>query len=349
MTLCCSTNQHNIIIDVQEVEEIHENTIMEQKHEMTVSEEDDDDDKSISSAVSSLHESMIMETEKRKERLRKFREKRRQQQQGTLQVGKGVDESMNDSTPLSTNNTSKGGIKGGIMTVRTVEESLTGNKITEMRKRRRRLVLKHKKDKRHGPPWFKLSIKDLSADESVSVSESSYLDDEDLSLMSGLTTGSTTSAIVDLSIKFSNCTIREYEVIPGSNPSVSAGAPIELGWAHTKDEIVSLDSYEKNRGGSRRLQAQMRMPVEYRHELLMNFGHSMNQIRQADKDAHSIRTKRLQTMQVWQLGGTIQREEKAEKIKKALLKPFQLSSRKKKKKEEKLLWASVHQSTALQL
>jgi hypothetical protein len=110
-----------------------------------------------------------------------------------------------------------------------------------------------------------------------------------------------------------------------------------------------LDSYEKNRGGSRRLQAQMRMPVEYRHELLMNFGHSMNQIRQADKDAHSIRTKRLQTMQVWQLGGTIQREEKAEKIKKALLKPFQLSSRKKKKKEEKLLWASVHQSTALQL
>jgi hypothetical protein len=139
MTLCCSTNQHNIIIDVQEAEEIHENTIMEQKHEMTVSEEDDDDDKSISSAVSSLHESMIMETEKRKERLRKFREKRRQQQQGTLQVGKGVDESMNDSTPLSTNNTSKGGIKGGIMTVRTVEESLRGNKITEMRKRRRRL------------------------------------------------------------------------------------------------------------------------------------------------------------------------------------------------------------------
>ena len=94
---------------------------------MTVSEEDDDDDKSISSAVSSLHESMIMETEKRKERLRKFREKRRQQQQGTLQVGKGVDESMNDSTPLSTNNTSKEGIKGGIMTVRTVEESLRGN------------------------------------------------------------------------------------------------------------------------------------------------------------------------------------------------------------------------------
>lgn len=257
-------------------------------------------------------------------------------------------------------NTSTGSVKGGIMTVRTLDESLSGKKITEMRKRRRRLLLRRKKDQRNRSPWFKVNgngntvpsspmrvIKDLSADESIS--ESSFPDDEDLSIMSGLTTVSTTSAIVDLSIQFTNCTIREYEVIPGSNPSVSAGAPIELGWAHTQDEIVSLDAYENIREGSRRLHAQMRMPVEYRHELLMNFGHSMNLIRQADKDAHSIRTKRLQTMQVWQLGGSIQREEKAEKIKKALMKPFQFSSRKKKKKEEKMLWASVHQFTALQL
>ena len=353
MTLCCSQDQHSsIIIDVkqeEEAEEIHVKSIMNQKHE-------EDDDKSTGSTASSFHDSIVMETEKRKERLRKFREKRRlQQQQGNLQVGNPHADGTGKS-PVT------GSGKGGIMTVRTVEESLSGHKIIEMRKRRRRLVLKHQKDKRNGSPWFKRNgngngntvpssptkgIKDLSAYESLS--ESSLQDDEDLSIMSGLTTISTSSAIVDLSIQFTNCTIREYEVIPGSNPSVSAGAPIELGWAHTEDEIISLDTYESIRGGSRRLQAQMRMPMEYRHELLMNFGHSMNQIRQADKDAHSIRTKRLQTMQVWQLGGTIQREEKAEKFKKALMKPFQLSTRKKKKKEEKLLWESVHQCTALQL
>lgn len=351
MTLCCSQDQHSVIIDVQpeEVEEIHVKSMMDQKHK-----EDGDADKSTGSSASSFHDSIVMETEKRKERLRKFREKRRlQQQQGNLKVG-------NHHADGTGNSPVTGSGKGGIMTVRTVEESLSGHKIIEMRKRRRRLVLKHQKDKRNGSPWFKLNgngntvpssptkgIKDLSAYESLS--ESSLQDDEDLSMMSGLTTISTSSAIIDLSIQFTNCTIREFEVVPGSNPSVSAGAPIELGWAHAEDEIIALDTYENIRGGSRRLQAQMRMPMEYRHELLMNFGHSMNQIRQADKDAHSIRTKRLLTIQVWQLGGTIQREEKAEKFKKALMKPFQLYTRKKKKKEERLLWESVHQCTALQL
>lgn len=92
----------------------------------------------------------------------------------------------------------------------------------------------------------------------------------------------------------------------------------------------------------------MRMPMEYRHQLLMDFGHSMNQIRQADKEAHALRTKRLQTIQVWQLGGSIQKEEKLEKMKKALLKPFQFHSRKMKKREEKLLWASLRDSIAIQ-
>lgn len=316
---------------------------------------------SSSSQASSVHEMIVSETERRKQRLERFREKRR------LQYRHDNISSLSDqkSVPSVVGNT-----KNGIMTVRTIEESLDGNVITEMRRKRRKAFLHYKK-KGKGPesPMLKSKnsshngtsisspmklLKEFHLDDNTpnditsSAKNDDICGDDDLSVMTSSTSVSVSSAIVDLSVKFTDCTIREFEVIPGSNPSVSAGAPIELGWAHTEDEIVPVDTYEEVRGASRRLQAQMRMPTEYRHQLLMEFGHSMNQIRQADREAHALRIRRLQTIQVWQTGGSIQKEEKLEKMKKALLKPFQIHSRKKKKREEKLLWASLRDSIAIQ-
>ena len=74
-------------------------------------------------------------------------------------------------------------------------------------------------------------------------------------------------------------------MLKGNNPSVSSGAPVELGWAHAIEKHIEIDMYEDARHGRRRFKGQMRMPKEVRRNVLLHHGHTQKSIKRAAKDA----------------------------------------------------------------
>lgn len=105
----------------------------------------------------------------------------------------------------------------GIMSVRTLEESLRPNKsMSDLRKLRRRVTIKIK-----------------SGGESASTSRSSRSStsgNNNNGLPDDTSDTSTSSSILDdISLGFSKVHIQEYEIVPGCNPSVSEGPPSEFG------------------------------------------------------------------------------------------------------------------------
>lgn len=157
----------------------------------------------------------------------------------------------------------------GILTVSNLEESLDGNnQEIHARKDRRKQFLK---------PLDK-SIQGENNDSSTQVDSS------------------ISSSISDAIVRFSKVSIREYEIVPGCNPSVSEGCPISLGWRHAEEKNLMFHAFENKRESRRRRQNQMRMPKSYREDILIDFGYTKKEIKKADKDAHKIRTKRLSNM-----------------------------------------------------
>lgn len=153
----------------------------------------------------------------------------------------------------------------GIMTVRTLDESLRGGSLSDMRRLRRRVSIRFKSFNGDVAPSCK-SLGDSSLN----------LDDES-------STYSSTSQ--KISLGFHKVIIREYEVVPGCNPSVSCGPPVELGWKHGEHREIDLDKYESVREGRRRYKLQMRMPKEVRKNLLLLHGSTKKMIKEASKNA----------------------------------------------------------------
>ena len=207
---------------------------------------------SMNSAASSVHEIVVFETSRRKEVLNKIRNRR-----------KKAKAKSHDSVSLSSDSTT------GIMTVRTVEESLGESKVTKMRKLRRKITIQFK---------------------SV---DGGSVEGEDISV----STKSVSSVLGDIACEFSKVQIREYEVVPGHNPSCTSGPPLELGWGHGEIHNFDLDRYEHVRDGRRRLQAQMRMPPDERRGLLLHHGSSQRMIREATKACAAGRKQRIQTLE----------------------------------------------------
>jgi len=218
---------------------------------------------STNSAASSVHEIIVSETDRRKERVNRIRERRRQQQRPT-------EKSNDDSSSLSSSSSSI----AGIMTVRTLDESLFGGRVSEMRKLRRKVTIKFKNPE--------------------SAAASSLASDEEISVYSTMS---------DISLGFAHVYIREYEIVPGNNPSCSKGPPIELGWAHIEHSHMDFEKYEDVRDGRRRLHAQMRMPTEVRKSLLLHHGSSQKMIRDATRSAAIHRKQRMQTIHNLDRGG----------------------------------------------
>ena len=193
------------------------------------------DDISISSSV---HSMISLETMKKKERKNETKERIRglmrmkfkvdalqnlQTQEGEGDdFDVGLDESISSHSGLhscvdSLSLTSAPATKG-IMSVRTLEESLRPNKsMSDLRKLRRRVTIKIK------------SGCDGTASTSRSSPSSTSGNDHN-----GLTddtseTSASSSILDDISLGFSKVHIQEYEIVPGCNPSVSEGPPSELG------------------------------------------------------------------------------------------------------------------------
>jgi len=130
---------------------------------------------------------------------------------------------------------------------------------------------------------------------------------------------------------FSHVHIREYELVPGSNPSVTSGPPVELGWAHTEPTSVELDTWESIRDGRRRRKAQLRIPPGDRRFLLRHHGSAQKDIRDATRNAAICRSQRAQTLQRLKRGNL---DEMVDKFKRA----FNIKRAFKKKKAEKELY-----------
>ena len=170
---------------------------------------------------------------------------------------------LNDSLSVASNSSS---IRS-IMTVRTQAESLSGGSISEMKKLRRQITIKIKGRNSEN---LSASLGDASVGDDTKRTESSRSLDE-------------------RSLSFSSVCVREYPVIPGVNPSVSCGPPVELGWSHTEGKTIGIDKFEDFRESKRRRQCQMRMPKSVRKELLLFHGSTKKMMKESSKIAKKHR------------------------------------------------------------
>jgi hypothetical protein len=176
----------------------------------------------------------------------------------------------------------------GIMTVRTLGESLHGadNRITKMRRLRRKVTIQ-----------FKGASAEMRGSPSRSDRETATKEDArdaiqengDESVLMSQSVASTISTLDDITLGFHKVYIRDYEVVPGCNPSVSCGPPLELGWRHSEHREVDFEIYESVRDGKRRSNHQMRMPKNVRKDLLIMHGSTKKMIKDASKQAKKPR------------------------------------------------------------
>ncbi len=168
---------------------------------------------------------------------------------------------------------------GGIMAVRTLEESLITSGLSGKRN-------KYKIRRRELKRALNSNTSTNSLD-SFSSSLSCSIDSK--SNPASVATGSVTSR----KVTFHQVIIREYPQIPGVNPSVSRGCPLTIDWDHVDQNAYNIDKYEAVR--NRRDSVQMRMPADYRTRLLRNHGHSWKYIQKCTKEANIARRKRQKT------------------------------------------------------
>lgn len=100
-------------------------------------------------------------------------------------------------------------------------------------------------------------------------------------------------------VSFYRIEIREYNRCVGDNPSVTAGAPISIGWEYNKKhKYFNVAQYESYRGGNaRRKQVDYRLSPETRRDLLKDHGFTTEEIEKATEAAKKINLLRKATNQ----------------------------------------------------
>ncbi len=130
-------------------------------------------------------------------------------------------------------------------------------------------------------------------------------------------------------VTFQNVEVREYELMPGFNPSISdLGPPVELGWKSTEAVVYSLDQFEEVRCDLRRERYLLRMPACERKDLLLIHGNDMNSIRRATEEAYKTNRQRASTAALERLRKR-QEDKNGNKIFNIFLQSFQASSQHK--------------------
>ncbi len=206
---------------------------------------------------------------------------------------------------------------GGIMAVRTQEESLITKGLSGKRNKY--------KIKRRALKRALNGNASTSSLDSYSSSLSCSIDSK--SSPASVITGSATSN----KVTFHQVIIREYPQIPGVNPSVSRGCPLTIGWDHEHQHAYNIDKFEAVR--VRRDSVQMRMPADYRTRLLRSHGHSWKDIQKCTKEANIARRKRQKT---YERLDSQHFDEGVETLVRAFKKTFKNRSHKKQLKKQAL-------------
>mmetsp|Transcript_15906 Transcript_15906/g.33270 ORF Transcript_15906/g.33270 Transcript_15906/m.33270 type:complete len:316 (-) Transcript_15906:304-1251(-) len=99
-------------------------------------------------------------------------------------------------------------------------------------------------------------------------------------------------------VKFSDVTIREFDLTASDNPAVRGGAAIELGWKYNILNPTTLEEFESIRSTQRSpdFAKDKRLTRHERQRILREFGFTNKDIQEAAKRATIIRNKRKRSI-----------------------------------------------------
>ncbi|KAG7341771.1 hypothetical protein IV203_026290 [Nitzschia inconspicua] len=132
-------------------------------------------------------------------------------------------------------------------------------------------------------------------------------------------------------ISFTSIEVREYPILPGDNPAGFSGVPVTIDWTPLEIASCSVDEYEATKAPPRNAM-ELRMPPNYRRDLLQQLGFSRSEILSSLKHANLVRNQRRRTFETMHLSLV---QEAVEKVKRAALNAT--IRRAKKSKEKQLL------------
>ena len=104
------------------------------------------------------------------------------------------------------------------------------------------------------------------------------------------------------SIRFGGVEVREYNIVPSTNPGGTSGAAIELGWMYVVNQKMTIDNFEELRSKERsnNFIEEKRLTKLERETLLKRGGATDQQIQQAAKRSAIIRNQRRKSIQMMQ-------------------------------------------------
>jgi hypothetical protein len=100
-------------------------------------------------------------------------------------------------------------------------------------------------------------------------------------------------------VSWSNVNIREHALTVGDNPSCEVGTPLSLDWYYQQQPAVPIDYFEKSRtlNGGRRHYKELKLPPVRRHELLLKYNVTPEEMEKADAIKDKVRRQREKTME----------------------------------------------------
>lgn len=90
-------------------------------------------------------------------------------------------------------------------------------------------------------------------------------------------------------VSFTHLDFRTYNVTIGDHPCCMGGLPITLDWDYVEEGVLPIDQYESERN-PRRSRAELRKTCEERHQILVEDGHSEEELRRAQRKLHRSRS-----------------------------------------------------------
>eukprot|EP00527_Entomoneis_sp_CCMP2396_P001442 CAMPEP_0198141276 /NCGR_PEP_ID=MMETSP1443-20131203/4315_1 /TAXON_ID=186043 /ORGANISM="Entomoneis sp., Strain CCMP2396" /LENGTH=158 /DNA_ID=CAMNT_0043803979 /DNA_START=41 /DNA_END=517 /DNA_ORIENTATION=+ len=101
----------------------------------------------------------------------------------------------------------------------------------------------------------------------------------------------------DKEVCWGDIALYEFPSIMGDNPGVSSGAPLTIGWKHSKTEQISIEYYEYlRRSNPRRTRKQLVQNAGARGSFLLSEGYTMNDILKSSEEVDKIKDSRRANM-----------------------------------------------------
>jgi len=144
-----------------------------------------------------------------------------------------------------------------------------------------------------------------------------------------------------LSISFGKIQIRQYERIPGDNPSICFGVPLTIGWAFNEEGVpISVEEYESQRSSEPKKRDEMYVSLRERERILTeDWGINRSAVRAAERSVSLASKQRRET------SARLHLEPAQEAIESARKKFDRVVYGKSDKKEEERLWREAQKRT----